>query len=87
MAAVGTALVLSATSLAVGFLVGRLSQPPKVNPDLGSPDDPPTQDTEVEPGSEEEVEEISDGDLAAIKAGITEPCKLVRFLEQAPKVF
>jgi hypothetical protein len=65
-------LALGAPSLALGFCLGFLSpssvKEANVTPEIeDAPEDP---------------QEIADGDLSAIKAGFTEPCKIVRFYPQ-----
>ncbi|KAJ7786082.1 PTH2-domain-containing protein [Mycena metata] len=59
-----TLLALSVTSLAVGYLVGRRSTTPQL----------PANDSDQ---FEEDDHELDDGDLASVKAGVLEPCKLV----------
>ncbi|KAF7339655.1 Peptidyl-trna hydrolase 2 [Mycena sanguinolenta] len=55
-------LVLSLTSLAIGYYAGRLST---------------TLHQEANDQFEEDDDESTDGDLGSIKAGLLEPCKLV----------
>ncbi|KAJ6509311.1 peptidyl-tRNA hydrolase PTH2-domain-containing protein [Mycena vitilis] len=57
-------LLLSATSIAIGYYVGRRSTSPSIKP--------PANDQFVE-----DDDEPGDGDLSLIKAGLLEPCKLV----------
>ncbi|KAK7064408.1 peptidyl-tRNA hydrolase 2 [Favolaschia claudopus] len=62
----GTALfALSVTSIAIGYYIGRRSSPSIQKIDAA---DNQLEDDEHEP---------DDGDLASIKAGLLEPCKLV----------
>ncbi|KAJ6574883.1 PTH2-domain-containing protein [Mycena capillaripes] len=58
-------LVLSVTSIAVGYYVGKRSTTTGA---LNSPSNDQL---------EEDVDESNDGDLGSIKAGLLEPCKLV----------
>ncbi|KAJ7932623.1 hypothetical protein B0H13DRAFT_1956217 [Mycena leptocephala] len=57
-------LVLSVTSVAIGYYVGRHSTSTQVNI--------PAND------QLEDDDESNDGDLGSIKAGMLEPCKLVQ---------
>ena len=77
-----TTAALVASSLAIGYAVGyntspqakpQDSQPPQVSVDP-QPRQPAVYD---EDGDSEE--EVADGDLSAVRAGVLEPCKLVRW--------
>ncbi|KAJ7169659.1 PTH2-domain-containing protein [Mycena filopes] len=61
---VATLLALSVTSLAIGYLVGSRSAHTQLSA---------TESVQFE----EDDHEPDDGDLASIKAGLVEPCKLV----------
>ncbi|KAJ7139906.1 peptidyl-tRNA hydrolase PTH2-domain-containing protein [Mycena epipterygia] len=57
-------LILSITSITIGYYLGQRASPRiTIHTD--------------DPGQEDEDDELNDGDLAAIKAGMLEPCKLV----------
>ncbi|KAF9014953.1 peptidyl-tRNA hydrolase PTH2-domain-containing protein [Cyathus striatus] len=71
---VATALIISLASLGVGYYIGSQY--------VRSPGLPVEPETVAEVVEEEEDEsddegDIADGDLSAVKAGFTEPCKLV----------
>jgi len=69
----GGALV--AASLSIGYRLGTqsINSPPPLTPDSESD----VEVQEAEEDSEDEGEEIADGDLSTIKAGFMEQCKLV----------
>jgi len=83
LAKVTTQLLVAATSAFVGFKLG--SRPPSADDsdDEFKAEETPVAHASKDPvgntkeGTLDNVEEASDGDLAAIKAGFTEQCKLV----------
>ncbi|KDR84776.1 hypothetical protein GALMADRAFT_217839 [Galerina marginata CBS 339.88] len=66
-------LVLSLSAVGVGYQLGALSLRDKRPPGLGSADQREVEEVDAE----DDPEWIADGDLAAIKAGYLEPCKMV----------
>ena len=63
-------VALVTVSLTAGYIAGwSLSK--------GEDPIPETKDLEPEPSDDDDDESIPDGDLSAIKAGFTEPCKMV----------
>ena len=73
--AVATGILVVLTSLYVGFKIG--SRPSPSWKDDEPEDAPVVIELEEAPREEDAIEEIADGDLASIKAGWTEPCKMV----------
>ena len=71
---VATGILVVLTSLYVGFKIG--SRPSPSWKDEEPEDAPVVIELEEEPPEEDAIEEIADGDLALIKAGWTEPCKM-----------
>ncbi|KAM6497926.1 PTH2 domain containing protein [Amanita muscaria] len=65
---VGISVVLCATSLWLGYQLGSRIKEPEVLA---------VTETSVQDEDTEDEDGIADGDLAAVKAGILEPCKLV----------
>jgi hypothetical protein len=65
------ALLTAVTSFGLGFYLGTRSV------DLQESSDLPAKDALRDDDSEEEKDEMCDGDLSAVKAGYMEPCKLV----------
>jgi PTH2 family peptidyl-tRNA hydrolase len=76
---VGLALVL--TSLGIGYQLGTLnnSNPPSIDIPEPKGTAEKAEDEKVDE-DDEELEDISDGDLGSISAGFLEPCKLVRLI-------
>jgi PTH2 family peptidyl-tRNA hydrolase len=69
--------------LALGYQLGTLSNSnPVVTPSNDTkeciPEMAETEDENVD--EDEDLEDISDGDLGSISAGFLEPCKLVRLI-------
>jgi hypothetical protein len=72
-------VLLCGALIAASFSIGyRLGQRTTTLPPASSEE--PTEVQEAEVDSEDEDEEIADGDLSTIKAGFMEPCKLVSYL-------
>lgn len=78
---VATGLLVVLTSLYVGFQVGsRPSATEKDNEDIQVDEPataPPVVELQEELLQEDTAEYIADGDLSSVKAGWSEPCKLV----------
>ncbi|KAJ3526130.1 hypothetical protein NM688_g8298 [Phlebia brevispora] len=66
-----TATALVATSLYVGYALGLRSAAARQT------ELPNAKPAEAHPDTEDEEEEVADGDLSAVKPGFMEPCKLV----------
>lgn len=66
---------LVAASLSIGYHLGVwYTTLPARSPEVGSID---LQELETEVDSEDDDEQLSDGNLSAVKAGLMEPCKMV----------
>lgn len=79
-------LVISAASASLGYAFGtrQTAQPiSRETVDLLTTE--PVIETEDEGDSSEDGEDSADGDLAAIQAGVFEPCKLVNLAFMCPK--
>lgn len=75
-------LVLSLTSIGVGYQLGSLTESHGTSSIKKDEPSSPSQEQESEQNDEEdnlEDDGIPDGDLAAVSAGFLEPCKMVRF--------
>ncbi|PPR08125.1 hypothetical protein CVT24_012369 [Panaeolus cyanescens] len=69
------ALAHTALFLALGYKLGQHWTAPETKKDIPLVNG--TNETEEEIDDSEDEEDIADGDLAAVKAGFLEPCKLV----------
>ena len=71
--------ILGTVSATVGFYLGRQKSQTQSthNPIQSTPFDEPEL-------REEDPEDIPDGDLAAVSAGLLEPCKMVRRFQTPP---
>ncbi|TFK41374.1 peptidyl-tRNA hydrolase PTH2-domain-containing protein [Crucibulum laeve] len=65
-------LALTLISLGVGYYLGKHASANNAPVNIG----PPAETADALEEDEEEVEDIADGDLAAITAGLLEPCKM-----------